>query len=261
MSYRKLSPLFFFLAVGCGDSPTSSTSVSVVYPAGGPIFIGDTAQLEARVSGGGSSSSATWSSDAPSVATVSSTGLVTALRAGQATITASVNPSGSMLIQIYPNFHGTWIGNEVVVSCQATDGFAGICDDPTFGPGTVFDIEARFTQSEATVQAVVGISGQMTAEASGTIGVGGLLQLPSAPYLPPVPPVHTEMRNWRSRADTPGLMTGSYETFFSVEGFGTVTTKSDLRDLAKTGANPTSTSTMFSQHAQRTIMRYIGARR
>ena len=105
------------LLSGCGDdgggspvAPTpTTTSVSVTFSAE-TIRVGDTVQFEARetLSNGQTrvATSATWGSDNPAVATVSQTGLVTAVGVGTATIFADVNPRGTVLIEVFPRDEG-----------------------------------------------------------------------------------------------------------------------------------------------------------
>src|SRR5690606_7424898 len=53
----------------------------------------------------------TWTSSDASVASVSGGGLVTARRAGRATITASTgSASGQVALRVVPDFSGTWTG-------------------------------------------------------------------------------------------------------------------------------------------------------
>ena len=80
-------------------SPGTTSSVSVTYPADhGTIYIGDQVQFQATDSSSGSgtqaATNAVWESNAPAVATVSSSGLVTAVSAGEATISAEVPAGG-----------------------------------------------------------------------------------------------------------------------------------------------------------------------
>jgi len=101
------------LGVACGGdgggSPASpsvtTTSVSVTFPAGGTVFIGSAVQFEARetLSNGTTrtATNATWGSDAPAVATVSPTGLVTAVAAGEATIFADVRRIANHLERLH----------------------------------------------------------------------------------------------------------------------------------------------------------------
>lgn len=218
------------LATGCGDggggSPTSPsptpgvTSVAVVFPAGGTIFIGREVQFEARetLSNGTTrtATGATWGSDAPAVATVSSTGLVRAVSAGEATIFADAGSRGTLRIRVYPSFAGLWGGSEVLTSCQGTGRLAELCAE--FTPGDVAMHASSFTQTDATVNASIDAGDNTYARMTGTISVGGELELPSAPVLPADPEVALEVQNWRSRSDVPGAMTGTYEILVTVTG-------------------------------------------
>lgn len=95
------------LALACRTTSSSSTptpTVSGVVVAGNGAFTARnaTSQLtaSASMSGGGTqdvSATATWSTSAPSVATVTSTGLVTAVGHGTATISASYQGSSGSL--------------------------------------------------------------------------------------------------------------------------------------------------------------------
>jgi len=98
MKPRSLVFVLFALALGlsvaaCGSSPTAPT-VSAVAVSGTAPAVGSSSQFVATAlnSNGTSqdvSGSATWSSSDSNIATVSSTGLVTALNSGSVTITAS----------------------------------------------------------------------------------------------------------------------------------------------------------------------------
>lgn len=93
-----LSVCLIVPVIGCGSAEVDSISVS---PATQSTTIGQAVQLTAIGTYGHGSShpatqqdvtgKATWTSSAPSIATVSSTGLVTAVAAGTVTITASMN--------------------------------------------------------------------------------------------------------------------------------------------------------------------------
>lgn len=211
---------------GGGGSPTAptptptTTAVVVGYTAGGTIFIGREVQFEARqtLSDGSTrvAASATWGSDTPGVATVSAAGLVRGVAAGEATIFADAPVRGVLRIRVYPNFGGTWRGNEVVVSCQESGMLAGVCAD--FRPGEVGLHDSSFTQTDASVNAVIDGGDGFTARTAGTISVGGELQLPSAPFLPGEPGIDSQLQNWRSRSDVPAAMTGTYDLYLTAAG-------------------------------------------
>lgn len=233
--------------VGCGGSsppaPTpTTTSVSVTYP-GGTIFIGNAVQFEARetLSDGTSrtATNVTWASDSPAVATVSATGLVTAMSAGEVTISAGTNPTGTMRIRVYPSFGGMWAGTEVVKSCDAIGMFQGICSSPDFpGPGVTFPHHSVLGQTQAAVNAEIDTGDGTKATTTGTVTVGGELQLLPTPVLPADPTVNVVLQNWRSRADAPSRMTGTYEGYFTAPGTsGSVTIVIELQDVTKTSAS------------------------
>ena len=58
---------------------------------------------------------AVWGSDNTAVATVSATGLVTAVGAGEVTIFADVNPRGTLSFRVFPRLDGIWQGLEIRV--------------------------------------------------------------------------------------------------------------------------------------------------
>jgi hypothetical protein len=96
--------------VACGDdsptAPTSTTTSVEVRFSAEAIRVGDAVQFEAyeTLSNGTTrrATAATWGSDNPAVATVSSSGLVTAVSPGEATIFADVNPRGTVRIRVLP---------------------------------------------------------------------------------------------------------------------------------------------------------------
>ncbi|HXV62558.1 MAG TPA: Ig-like domain-containing protein [Vicinamibacteria bacterium] len=235
----------------------------MTFPAGGTIFIGDSVQFEARetLSDGTTrvvTNEATWGSDAPAVATVSSTGLVTAVAPGEATIFADVNPRGSLLIRVFPNFGGSWMGSEVIAGCEDSGALEGVCRDRSLAVGEVFLHRSMFSQTQASVNAVIDGGEGNTATATGNVTVGGELQLPSTPFLPGDPTVSSQLQNWRSRADVPSQMTGTWELFLTAPGVqGSVTLMIRLQDVIKTSATSTSLTNRTLRDALRKISLHL----
>ena len=100
MKFRPFVVLLFALAAGmstaaCGSkSPTAPLGVSTINVTGTIPAVGLTSQFDAlaTLASGGTqdvTASAAWSSSDTTIATVSSTGVVTAVGSGQAVITAS----------------------------------------------------------------------------------------------------------------------------------------------------------------------------
>jgi Bacterial Ig-like domain (group 2)/Divergent InlB B-repeat domain len=108
--------------IGCDNSGLNSVQVS---PASQSLTVGQTAQLKAVGTFGNAkhpstediTSSASWSSTVPAVATVSSSGLVTAVGAGTTTITASATA--------YSGHVSSSAGITVTASSGGTNGGSG----------------------------------------------------------------------------------------------------------------------------------------
>ena len=199
----------------------------MTYPADhGTIYIGDEVQFQATVSSGSGAQAATnavWESDAPAVATVSSSGLVTAASAGEATISAAV-PSGgrgSLRIRVFPEFHGQWEGDLNVTSITVPpdwqelgeEGCNGLPDCASWIP-----LQADFTQDGATVTG--SLTSTFTAPPnyewtvqSGTVSIDGTLSLTTDEItfrlLDDAIEIRAILTSWEARADTPAVMTGT----------------------------------------------------
>ena len=221
---------------GDGGSPTApspgrSSSVSVTYPADhGTIYIGDEVQLQATVSSGSGAQAATnavWESDAPDVATISSSGLVTGVSAGEATITAVV-PSGgrgSLRIRVFPEFHGHWEGDLNVTDMTVPPDWRALGEEACNGLpdcASWIPLQADFMQDGATV------TGSLTSTfttppnyewtvRTGTVSVDGTLSVTTdeTTLRSPEHMVRARLRSWESRADTPGVMTGTAAVQYS----------------------------------------------
>lgn len=138
-------------ASACGSSsPTSPatsaaptvSSVSVTSNATG-VWLGQGHQMSASttLSNGTTQASpaGTWGTDAPSVATVSASGLVTTLGPGDVTVyfDATGGGRGTKRLTVYSDFGGTWSGNYQITSCNQTGGFIAASFCSVFSVGSV----------------------------------------------------------------------------------------------------------------------------
>ena len=173
--------LLLFLTSACSSSnsstPTgpSSFTIAVTSP-NANVLLGATEPMTATASDGRSLSGA-WSSDNLSVATVSTTGIVTATGPGQASIIfkAGSGQSGTKVLRGLPNLNGTFSGNYSVTSCSST-GFnltSNLCD--SFAVGTLLPYTFNFTQSNDVVSGRFFLGAVEFDNLSGTIGVAGNL--------------------------------------------------------------------------------------
>lgn len=123
-------------ACGGGSKPPTSptaTATSVTVTLRDVVLAGTTAPATASATmsnGQTQSVTATWRSDATAVATVASSGVVSGVSNGDATIVAAFDGrEGTKRIRVAPNYDGRWRGLQVITSCAATGGFVGICED------------------------------------------------------------------------------------------------------------------------------------
>ena len=250
------------LAAGCGgDGPTApsatGTSISVTYPVGSTIFIGNQVQFEATVTLGDGTeqpaTDATWSSDAPAVATVSSAGLVTAVAAGEVTISAEANPGGrgSVRIRVYPEFRGSWTGWWRAADCTASGSplFTQLCALLKASPDLVGSpLMAALTQDGALVDGTVDLGELAVGDAqraepleveSGEVSIDGTLRLTFSAVM--ISEAGLELRaevlSWETRADTPGRMTGQFEVELSLQGdSGSLVLEGSLQDVTRSAS-------------------------
>lgn len=173
MSVRSCLRVLLFVSViapivGCNSSEVDSLAVS---PASQALTVGQTVQFTAvGTYGHGSShpavqhdvtSQVTWTSSAPSVATISSTGLATAMAAGTTTITASMN-----------GFTGL-ITATATLTVSGTSGGGG-----GGGGGTTVDIVSISVIPNAQTVAAPGDTAQFipigTTSTGGTVNLSGM---------------------------------------------------------------------------------------
>ena len=209
-------------------TPPSPTGVSVSYGGERTLFIGNEVQFQATVVLSDGSTEATtdvtWMSDAPGVATVSPSGLMTAAAAGEATISAEAagGYGGFLRIRVYPEFQGSWAGRGIATECTATGdslwsllcaGF--LADDPAERRG---EATLELTQSEAEVGGVVDFGADRRLEVnSGEVSIDGTLRLTFDAFTFAIEgaELDVEVLSWETRADTPGNMTGWFQFVYS----------------------------------------------
>ena len=223
-------------------SPATASTVTVTYPADHrTIYIGDRVQFSATVSSGGglgqAADNAAWESNAPAVATVSSSGLVTAVSAGEATISADVDPSGrgSLRIRVFPEFDGQWVGYFNITRATFppdwqqlpdSEDCEGLSDCDGYYP-----FRAVFTQEEETVTGSLmwfeppdlEIPEWTWTVQDGSVSIDGTLSLTFdevafPAILSEVPfEIRHRLMSWESRADTPGLLTGAAQMHLTAD--------------------------------------------
>jgi len=159
---------------------------------------------------------ASWSSDAASVAAVSPTGQVAGLRTGQATIRASYESwVTSRALRVVPDVEGTWAGQYRTVGCTRTSG--GGPSSCRFVVGAVFPFGAVLRQVGEDVSGTLDLpttSGRPfeSGPVRGRVDPSGALTLEGTTYS--VDLTHqgeTTLSDWDTTLDgATGVMTGRF---------------------------------------------------
>lgn len=209
----------------CGGSTTAPTSftITVTSPDTNVLF-GATEQMTASASDGRALTGGTWSSDTPSVATVSPTGLVTPTGAGQATVifTASSGQQGTKVLRGLPNLNGTFSGTYTVTSCTMTGQVAeGTSECFGVRAGTSALYTFTFTQSADVVSGRFVLASPLQTEfdnLSGTIGLGGNLTLNTIVAFTGLPPAPVTTATWTITVPNPQTFGGTFTSMLTETG-------------------------------------------
>ena len=179
------------VAIGCGGGGTagnnqmppapSGTIVSIAVNSSAPtLFLGatETFSAVATYTSGATQTvtGAAWTTDAPSVAPVDSSGRVTGAANGEVTISVDYQGvHGSKHVRVLPNYGGSWIGSYTVVSCTPTEGFADQNVCASFNVGQTFQYRLLFTQTADVVSGLTGIGLLGSTTTSSTVNADGSL--------------------------------------------------------------------------------------
>jgi len=167
--------LVVVFASACGSktptAPSRSFTVSVT-SANSMVFFNNTEQMTATASDG-KPITGSWNSDNTDVATVSSTGSVTPVGAGQATIIfrASSGEVGTKLLRMVPNLGGTFAGRYTITSCQHNGFLASVNFCGTLTGSLPFTL--NFSQSNDAISGRFFLGSNEFDNAAGTIDNGG----------------------------------------------------------------------------------------
>ena len=164
----------------------------VVTPSANPLVVGQTVQLKAEPRDGSgqilAGRAVAWTSSAPAVASVSSTGLVTALTPGEATITAAtegksgtvsvaVSPKPVSAVIISPSQANVIVGQSTQLTAQVTDEQGNVLSGRpiTYSSGAP---QVATVSANGTVTGVAPGSATITATSEGKTGTATVLVAP-----------------------------------------------------------------------------------
>jgi len=202
--------------------PPCTVSGVAVSPSTASLTPGGTTQLNAAVSASNCSPtpSASWSSSAPNIATVSPTGLVTAVTAGSATISATaagasgtaaitVAPAPIATLTITPAAATAVVGGTVTLTAQARDAAGNVLTGRTI-TWTSLNANTATVSSAGVVSGVAAGTATITASAEGRTAVAVVTISP--------PPVASVTVALNAASLTPGQLTQAIATLRDAGG-------------------------------------------
>lgn len=186
---------------------------------------------------------ATWRTDNPAVATVDSSGRVTGMASGEASISAEANGvrATPRTLRVLPDYHGRWSGDWRVAGCTTDGDWArtDICRDVPVDSLLSFALalsqdrdntSGNVTLDDVTgpVQGPIRLDGQLNVAGAFTSTDGGLV-------------IDTTVADWETATTDNQRMTGRFTLNFRAAGMkGSVRFNGELRIVAKTAATPLS---------------------
>jgi hypothetical protein len=241
-----LAAAILAVTVACGDSPTDPTQTTITVSlasSGAPIFIGNsevfTVSATQNVNGQAVAvTSATWSSDAPNVATVDSTGRVTGVDSGSATISVEFQArKATKMVRVLPNYGGNWTGSYTVTNCTQTEEFETMpfCGSGGIQIGDILPLSLQFTQAVDILSGTTGLS-LLVSDPIGPIAIPGNGQ-PTVVAVFHSDPVQIDV-TWSLSMITAGHVEGTVAqtwTAAGMNGSGTVSGTLSDTTLSQTG--------------------------
>ncbi len=228
---RRLSAtmLLMVFTAACGGGPTAPpppatpTTTAVAVVLGGPLRVGKTTQATATatLSNGQSQSITTgFTSDAPSIASVTPAGLVTGMGNGRATISVtSAGIQGQQTIRVVPDYQGQWDGGLRVTSCTSSGVFrdpSDFCQD--LAVGNTYKTRLTVTQADDTITAVADyFEGILFPSSSAALDADGAAAF-NATFSSASPPLTIDA-SWKINSSTAGALTGVVEEVWRVPGY------------------------------------------
>lgn len=176
--------------MACGGSsnsplaPSAAGTITALALTANPPGVGSTISAEATIKLSTGSSYQVYSgftSDTPSVATVTSAGVITGVSVGDATITVDYQGfKASKKIRVLPSYTGTFYGTYTLDTCRDTGGYTGgnSCAStlPTVPLGSVLQIAVSNIQSaDLTTMSGQFLLGTLLGNSTGTVSPSGAL--------------------------------------------------------------------------------------
>lgn len=207
--------------------------------------------LTARLADGSSRVvDATWTSDAPSVATVATDGAVSGRSPGQASITGLYQGlSASRGFRVLPVLTGPWAGAYKTQSCTATGDWTRGCASVSLT--TRWTLTVTFDQTGSSASATIGAVRNLPVTATGSIALDGHFTTSgSAGYVIDNVPYVMTLSDWDTVTVNNATMTGRFTLTYSSPRFKGSLIESEVLDGfgRVSRASSTSTTTATAAH-------------
>jgi hypothetical protein len=225
---------------GGGTGPSKTLRSIAIAPLTPTLTIGgtETYTVTASYSDGSTASvTAAWTSDNAAVLTIDGTGKAEGHAAGLATITAvHQGMNKTQLIQVVPDYKGTWQGDYSVTGCEETDDWreAELCrGSDSFQVGDLLPVQLVITQNGKQLTGTMSL-GDIQGPLTGTIADGGTLSgTASLTFTFEGGTVTTAVSPLQLHADGE-RMTGSFSAESTLAGLaGHWVLRGDLRSVAR----------------------------
>jgi hypothetical protein len=198
------------------STPTAPSGTLQVTASATVLRAGDTATVTVAPADS-TAPAVTWTSSDATVASVSPSGVVTARRAGNATIrAATATATGQVVLRVVSNFAGTWTGPLVrnQASCVPAS-TAAVCVSTTTPTALLAPVTLVLAQTGATVTGTLtdGLELQVVVALQGSVDASDVLTLEgrSTPQQTPTSLRRLTVTNLRATIDpTVDTLTGAY---------------------------------------------------
>lgn len=160
-----------------------------------------------------------WSSDAPSVASVSAAGQVQALAAGEATITVTFDGRvATQRVRVLPDYAGRWQDAWREIGCDETLDWRGGCGE--IDSTSLWRITFDLTQDRDSVTGQLSPYTDATFPTAGRVAVDGALsQRGSISFEESIGIVDLEIVDWLSRSTDNQTMTGGFKVRYTARKY------------------------------------------
>jgi hypothetical protein len=267
MRHLKIALVLFaaFGLVACGgdgSSPSTPsipvlTTQSLTVTMSSPVAVGSTAQATAVATmSNGTTQTITsgFKSDVPSVATVTDSGMVTAVAAGAANIyVVAGGQQGTRNIRGVPSYAGSWSGSYYITGCSHSGIFAAanMCD--TFSPNKVYPYNMNLSQSGESVSGAFAMGTLVFSQSASTIDGGGQIVL-NGNYYSGTTSINAA---WTLTCPAAGRLSGTVQHVWRDSAYsGQLVVTGTIRDSMK-AASPVATSGSGLEDALRIWQQFI----